>query len=753
MRTPPLKIGDNNPSSQFQAADYNAPAPFLKRSRLSYNDPELSLQQRQVEVYVSSGVPGSEPKSSPSFDLQFVSTDAEAHKTLKAFSDDSSDTEVILMNQADGLDRDNLVRRLSIDSNGHRRLLPGKLFENPSPVKLVLDIRNMSAEELARFNDLLDPTDPCLFDKTIHRKRPLGQHVSIVLLARLNQLREAGRDNSPAPVADFWRRVNRPGNTLQAAGQEADTEPMDTDVAGSLQGSEDITDVSHVVIDLHRHWDWRALLFGEAGVDATGKTCHRPGKLEHLKPGQTVLFKGANPEDQEFVQCLRMLQLRRQFESNGKVCHLPEGVQLCQVNVSEDELACLRHSAMEQVSEYPENGIIVNQANLTQWLNPIRIHTEGYCVQNDSLDKQLKAGAAITVTSALSEPMWFLLLDQLQTIYETTGKKPQVFIVAPREQPPSLDLPPDQRKQDLSVPLNSTGNITVTTCSHDRQAADWLQGQAKPPLVIQINAQTHPSLLFDNIHIQSEQKPSFGHFKTSLQQALEQGLPVVLQGLDTNPVLQQFMESLCCKPSSIMINGNLQNYPKANIHLLWPESETSPSPLWNACIQLAEQCIETDVWEAAAIRHGMDVDAIPKESIEKIYKAFSTIPASVLKKAGSLPVLGEDLLDNLIIAARQSQHADAAETLNPAHWRKAVNSVLTHGTRQEPCVRDFMKFICERVLPDDDNQNWIDPEKLAQILASAKTLDRNFVSSNFWSLARCVGAGAFPNLRLMMGYF
>ncbi|WP_422135339.1 hypothetical protein [Endozoicomonas sp. ALD040] len=57
-------------------------------------------------------------------------------------------------------------------------------------------------------------------------------------------------------------------------------------------------------------------------------------------------------------------------------------------------------------------------------------------------------------------------------------------------------------------------------------------------------------------------------------------------------------------------------------------------------------------------------------------------------------------MNNLILAARLAQQVDHSLQLLPCHWRKAINSVITHGTRQHPSVRDFMKVACWHLLAD-----------------------------------------------------
>ncbi|WP_196220969.1 hypothetical protein, partial [Sansalvadorimonas verongulae] len=115
---------------------------------------------------------------------------------------------------------------------------------------------------------------------------------------------------------------------------------------------------------------------------------------------------------------------------------------------------------------------------------------------------------------------------------------------------------------------------------------------------------------------------------------------------------------------------------------------------------------------------------------------YGDIPKDITQTTGALPSLTNGGLDNLIVAALQAQSHEGSDTLEPRHWRRAINSVLTHCTRQHPSVRDFMKVACEKLLPDQDNQEWVDPDQLAQYLRSLKKIDREYIRTNFWHLAR-----------------
>ncbi|WP_257282399.1 hypothetical protein, partial [Endozoicomonas sp. ISHI1] len=146
-------------------------------------------------------------KPSHAFDFRFVAGDDEVRQLLVAQTDDEQ-RDVTIISHPDDLSQANLMSRLSISDDGRHTLRPGKLFEGSKPLTLVIDIRKLTSEALPKFNDLLDPDNPCLYDKVSQQKRPLGRHVSLLVLADPAQLASVGPCDD-APGADFWRRINR----------------------------------------------------------------------------------------------------------------------------------------------------------------------------------------------------------------------------------------------------------------------------------------------------------------------------------------------------------------------------------------------------------------------------------------------------------------------------------------------------------------------------------------------------------------
>ncbi|WP_257291198.1 hypothetical protein, partial [Endozoicomonas sp. ONNA1] len=189
----------------------------------------------------------------------------------------------------------------------------------------------------------------------------------------------------------------------------------------------------------------------------------------------------------------------------------------------------------------------------------------------------------------------------------------------------------------------------------------------------------------------------------------------------------------------LLVNGQLQAYPQAHVTLLWPESAKSTSSVFSSMIAAGKPCPEVDIWDINGGRHDISRAELPEQALHQLYEAFKTVPPHL---CNPLPELTEGLLNNLIMAARRAQQVDQSPQLLPRHWRKAINSVVTHGTRQNPTVRNFMKVACWQLLPDatnkpdEDQTALVDTDQLTAIINSAPRLDRAFVDKNLWPLAR-----------------
>jgi len=120
------------------------------------------------------------------------------------------------------------------------------------------------------------------------------------------------------------------------------------------------------------------------------------------------------------------------------------------------------------------------------------------------------------------------------------------------------------------------------------------------------------------------------------------------------------------------------------------------------------------------------------------------LPAATQASELPLPRLSGRLLTLVIRRARQ---------LQPVHWRQAIDSLLTHSTRAQPALRDFLKQVCRWQLPDPQppghHDLWVDQARLEALIDAAAPLCSQFVARHRWALARCFSPASIKGTSLL----
>ena len=672
--------------------------------------------------------------------------------------------EVVLVQDPEGLLQDGLTLRVSLTDSGAVRWASGRLFcQDPAATQgalcLVLDCRNLSGAQLTSYNSLLDPDTPSLYDRYSKSRQPLGSHVRIlVLLSQKQYLAED--DAAAAPGQDFWRRVGRPGLTIDWTGPPAVPDQLPLWHTGELARDE-----AAAVIDFHLLGDWRRTLYGGMGVDDHGRMCFCAGALDRLSPGQRVILRGADWSDAVF--CHEWLKLQRSglYDSNGCQCRLPAGLTFVRTVLDAEQRQRLGQCIV-RLRVPAQEAIVVNQHSLHQWLAQGCVTEDGRWQQADALQQRLALGAGLIISTPLGEAGWLRLLSRLRAAGQgeagigvfVAHDDPADAEVVPQlagDKPASADeaSAAAQRVSDpAALGRVLSPQVRVKSWQDHDQVMAWLEQQtssAVQPLVIRVHPGTRLGVLFDDLHVLSGQRPLFGRRETALEPALTAGQPVVIRGLETNAELQWQLESLLCQPPSLLINGRWRCFPAADVTLLWPDSTRSPAPLWSQALTAAEPLAAVDQWEALRRRWPLDDSQIAplRQAVTGLLRAWSSLPSGLTAQAGSPPVLTASVLDNLVAAALSQARQESTE-LAPHHWRRAIDAVLSHRSRGCPPVRDFLKAVCVRLWPDAGPADWIDPDRLTAVVPEQGALDRTFFHKHLWTLMRALGPGWLPALPL-----
>ena len=738
-----------------------------------------SERPSQVEAASCSPVPSC-PAAQKRVAFDCVLLDAAAPVQALLDEQGAGGADLVLVQEPEGLLQDSLTLRVSLTDSGGLLRAPGRLFDNASsspqrPLCLVLDCRKLSAAQLVAYNDLLDPDNPSCFDRCSKSRQPLGSHVRLLVLLSQKQYQPA-IDAARPPGMDFWRRVVRPELTLDWIGSHGlqDLPPL-------RQTAELVHADRDAVIDFCLQGDWRRTLYGSMGVDAHGRMRFSPGALDRLSPGQRVILQGADWSDA--VLCHAWLKVQRTglYESNGCQRQLPDGLTFVRTELDDQQLQRLGRSVLRHAEPGP-GSIVVNNWNLNQWLAQGRVNEDGSWQQSDVLQERLARGAGLIVSAPLGAAGWLRLLHRLRAADRGEGGT-GVFVAHDDSNDRDL-VPLWEGKQKASVAGENSDDETMESAPGAQQVlaaaaaaaakqralarvlspqvrirswqdADqitaWLASQKSwqsPPQVIRVHPGTRLGVLFDDLHVLSEQRPLFGLRKTALENALMQGTPVMILGLETNPELQWQLESLLCQTPSLLINGRWRSFPAAQVTLLWPQSMTSASPLWSQALAAAVPLAAVDQWAALSRRWQLDESrtAQLRQAVTSLLSAWASVPAHLAARAGSLPVVTASLLDNLVAAALHQARQEGSDRPAPHHWRHGIDSVLSHRSRGCPPVRDFLKAVCIRLWPDAGPVDWVDPDRLVAVVPEQAVLDRAFFKKHLWTLMRALGPGWLPGL-------
>ncbi len=669
--------------------------------------------------------------------------------------------EVVLVQEPEGLLQESLTLRTHLTDSGALQRAPGRLFgqTHRQPLCLVLDCRKLTGAQLTSYNDVLDPDTPSLYDPCSNSRQPLGRHVRIlVLLSHKHHLAATGAAHPPGQ--DFWRRVVRPGLTLEWTGSPAAQDALPLWHSAGLAR----TQVA-AVIDFHLEGDWRRTLYGGMGIDQQGRMRFFPGALARLSPGQRVALRGADWSDAVF--CHEWLKLQRTgcYDSNGCQCRLPAGLTFVRTALDLEERQRLGRCIvrLRAPAQEAQEMIVVNHHNLHQWLVQGRVTEDGRWQQADALQERLACGAGLIVSSPLGEAGWLRLLGRLCAAGRGEAGIGVLLAcddLAEREVVPQLAAPQGQTA-DLATEKAAwarllSPQVRIRSWQNADQITAWLEhhqsSAVQPPQVIRVHPGTRLGVLFDDLHVLSGQRPLFGLRQTALERALTQGQPVVIRGLETNTELQWQLESLLCQTPSLLINGRWRRFPAADVTLLWPDSTSSPAPLWVQALAAAVPLAAVDQWEALRRRWQLDASqtAQLRQTVTALLRAWGRLPSRLKDQAGAVPVLTASLLDNLVAAACHQARQEGTDPA-PHHWRRAIDAVLSHRSRGCPPVRDFLKAACLRLWPDAGPADWVDPDRLAAVVPEQGRLDRAFFKEHLWRLLRALGPDWLPGLPLQFG--
>ena len=659
-------------------------------------------------------------------------------------------TTVALVMSPDDMNQDGLRKNLMVNHDGSTREGPGRLFvsEGNQPLALVLDFRHFEPRQLGSLNSLFD--DPPTLDGQL-----LGSHVSIIALVN-DQLFPDHISQTYKPGNDFSRRM-APGFKQGALWHETLKAPSDKghgvtdvlhqkvpDVTTAAEGNSGKT--VHT-IDLAGK-DWREVLFGRACINEKGQRCYLPGQLAQALPGEMLVLKGAPWKDPAFEYTLYKLIHSGSYYANGGDHRLPDNISWARQPLTAEDIALLKQG-VKWVSEPSPRMAVINKDTLALVTRQSTFDQQGFLTGHDTFAQCFADCEGIRVTSPLSTNQWFELLRAIQKL----GKPAPipVYLDTPAQQPLPFKGPEQADPEAFFLPVSSpesgslTGNSHVTLTRGDD--AFLRQGNAagtepidtgtlsSEPLNIVITPELRLSSLLEDLRLVSLKKAAFQRQEQPFIQALREGRKLRIRGLENNPTLARQLESLLLSPPSLIVNGERETFPGAQIDVIWPEGAKTNSVLW---LQALNQYVlsssdqtpaELKAWLAKEFQLS-DKDSAIVDALAWLQDITSRLapPAQQFQ-------LGPDLLTKLVIQARLEQKRALDDTLAPAHWSKALNSVLLKKYRSNPDLYNFLR-LAVRSQVHDDGYDWVDQIALQRWLQAHPNPDAACIQHHFWSLTR-----------------
>ncbi|MCY4472672.1 MAG: ATP-binding protein, partial [Kistimonas sp.] len=731
-----MNIGSHLIASKFSQSPIPADSPPEKIRRLESETP--------VETSPSTTTEAARRVS------LFVYSDTQVHALLTRLQQIAPT--VALVMSPDDLDQDGLRNNLMINDDGSVEERPGCLFASAGsqPVILVLDFRHFEPRQLASLNSLFD-------DRPTLNGQPLGSHVSIISLVddelfpdHISQTHKPGNDFSRR-IAPGFRQGSLWNETLQSLPEKSSSvaDVLNQKVPDSTYAATENPGKAIRTIDLSAR-DWREVLFGQACVDTKGRRCYLPGQLALAQPGETLVLKGAPWKDRGFQYALYKMIHSGSYYANGRDHQLPDNISWARQPLTEGDIARLKQG-IDWVSAPGSHMAVINKDTLALVTRQSRFDQHGSLTGHDAFAQYLAGCQGIRVTSPLATSQWFELLNAIQKIGNPAPLA--VYLDTPAQQPLPFRGPEQADPEKFFSSAVSpqartlTGNSNVTLIRGDDallRQDNAARGELmdtdtvlSEPLNIVITPELKLSALLEDLRLTSLKKGEFQRQEQPFVQALRTGRKLRVRGLEDNPTLARQLESLLLSPPSLIVNGERETFPQAQIEIIWPEGAKTDSVLWKQALDLGglpasqQTPEELKAWLQQAFHLSQKDSGI----VDRV--AWLQDITSRMAPPGQQLSLGTDLLTKLVIQARQEQKRALEDALEPAHWSKALNSVLLKKYRSHPDLYNFLRLTV-RNQEQSHGYDWIDQIALQRWLKTHPNPDAACIQQHFWSLTRHV---------------
>ena len=584
----------------------------------------------------------------------------------------------------DDLDHHPLRRLDSYSAPGKKTEHCGLIYQS-MPITLIFDCDSLKPRQLASLNELFD--NPPRLDG-----KPISSTVSRVVVARSNLIRQFD-----APGPDFWRRVfalNSPSSTVCNF-----VHPQNMVIFEPVRHRRQPPESGTLLIQCPGQ-DVFATLFGNLAIDSDGKQYFRAGVIRGLPDPVTICL--VDPPDPRSPLWQRLSDVLEQgyFLANGQRVELPPTLKLEQYCTPIEDIDAFRQRINDTQVKPDKTCGVINTHNFEAVFRDLSAR-ENTLQQVDTFEKMASEFDQLLITGELTDHQWLILKQRTEL----------------------LPVSPALVSGTLQEP---SGDSVVRL--HDREAAD-VPTNGRYYLA---TGQQWEELWFTN-QLKLSGQMSFLLNKSPLLAKLLAGEAVVLTGLEHAPVLAGHLESLLAPEPYLWIYGQKIALPDCRVHIVWPNDHLPARGPWLARWQQQDPGRRGSTRCVGSVKARYPDAAGP---LNLLLHSIRTLPQSSDKSYPVIPV--QTLSEFLTLLETQlhiEQRLDRCETLEPFHWRKALNKLLAHPVRGDVTVYSFVKAQISALFPDPEAG--VDRDGIADLL---KTLpapwQRADLVDNFWPLAR-----------------
>ncbi len=692
-------------------------------------------------------------RDEPEYQAYFVENKKEydylCARILNQSREDDSPCHII--HTPEDFQNDGLMRKFLI-TNHQCQSKAGELFSG-KPVTLIIDCRHLQkARRLPELNELFE--QPARLGG-----RDLSPQVRIIsLLSRGIFPVVEGDTDKVGP--DFCWRINGsspPVSVSELLDLKSDKEPPEKYLARTIpmvnaqgSGEEQLMDTDAleyiVTIDFTGR-DWRAVLSGTPTLDGNGQLIYQPGDLQQKLDQKTLILKNAPWDNQAFLFSLATLLQKREMTCNGQTLTIPADLTLYRQALSDADLEQFRNRLVwgKQWPESLSDMAVLNQDNFELCTQDLVIDEQGHIRPQKSLKAWLNECRNLRITSPLNQHQWIRLIKQIQeqglepiTVYCDEPDRQPGFIMAPD----IAGSPPDTANHLLVASETSFGTMDASTLASTAGREFIVTPEDSLLKITQRN------------YINSLEQLHFTTSPTHFLQALRNGDPVCIRGLEYNPVLMNQLESLLSSPPHLMLYGKREVFPSLKLTIVWPAEQKADSPLWQQ--HLNEQLKTMPEARDVGPGQGNNVTGLYSKEFNKFIKQLLALKPAMYCPA-SPPENIQAVYNKILIQADIERALDGAHEVSKVYIGKAVNSILLKEYRGNPETYYFLKTLSTQVfgsltdcLPDflekeqECSKPFIDLGKLEEWVRQQPYISENVISEHFWRLNRHIFPCPFP---------